>query len=196
MLGAMRQVLIVLAGIISIISVVPYFIDVVKHKTKPRIVSWFTWTVLTVIASAAAFSDQAYASAFLTLGGSIATASIVMVGLKYGDRNFERFDIACLAGAMAGLVLWLMFGSPEIAIIATLIIDFIGALPTLKHSWQKPQEETASAFIISSFAAFVSLFAVEQIGISNLSFPLYLFLMNAAIAATIVLRKRALKTGV
>jgi hypothetical protein len=189
----MRQVLIILAGIVSVLSVVPYFIDVVRRKTKPRIVTWFVWSVLTAIATAAAFADHAYASAVLTLAGSIATASIVVVGLRYGDRHFEKIDIFCLVGAVAGLVLWLVFGSPEIAIIATVAVDFIGSVPTLWHSWKAPSEETASTFFLSSFAAFLSLLAVERVSVTNLTFPLYLFLMNSVIGLLITVRQKAHK---
>jgi hypothetical protein len=186
----MREILIIAGGAISVLGVLPYLRDVIRGKTKPRVVSWLTWTVLTAIATGAALSDKAYASGILTLAGTLATGSVVLAGLKYGDKKFERFDIFCLTGALVGLVLWLTFGSPEIAIIATVTIDFIGAMPTLRHSWQKPHEETEQAFIISSFAAFLSLLAVEHISITNLAFPLYLTLMNATIASVVVTRKR------
>jgi hypothetical protein len=189
----MREFLIISGGVISVLSVLPYLRDVIRGKTKPRVVSWFTWTVLTAIATGAALSDKAYASGILTLAGTIATGTVVIVGLKYGDRRFERFDIYCLVGAFTGLLAWQLLDSPEIAILATVTIDFVGALPTLRHAWKKPLEETEQAFIISSFAALLSLLAVEQISITNLAFPLYLTLMNAAIASVVVTRKRVNK---
>lgn len=189
----MREFLIIAGGGLSVLSVLPYLRDVMRGKTKPRVVSWLTWTVLTAIATAAALSDKAYASGILTLAGTFATGSVVVAGLKYGDKRFERFDVYCLLGAFVGLVLWLLFGSPEIAIVATVSIDFIGALPTLRHSWQKPHEETETAFIFSSFAAFLTLLAVKEVSITNLTFPLYLTAMNGLIASTIVTRKRKVK---
>ena len=187
----MRELLIIAGGAISVLGVLPYLRDVIRGKTKPRVVSWLTWTVLTAIATAAALSDKAYASGILTLAGTLATGSVVLAGLKYGDKHFERFDVACLVGAFVGLALWLIFGSPEIAIIATVSIDFVGAMPTLRHGWQKPNEETELAFIVSSFAAFLSLLAVDNYSVTNLAFPLYLTLMNGLIATVVVMRKKS-----
>lgn len=187
----MRELFIISGGAISVLGVLPYLRDVIRGKTKPRVVSWLTWTVLTAIATAAALSDKAYASGILTLAGTLATGSVVLAGLKYGDKHFERFDVACLVGAFVGLALWLIFGSPEIAIIATVSIDFVGAMPTLRHGWQKPNEETELAFIVSSFAAFLSLLAVDNYSVTNLAFPLYLTLMNGLIATVVVMRKKS-----
>ena len=190
----MRELLIIAGGVISVLGVLPYLRDVIHGKTKPRVVSWLTWTVLTAIATAAALSDKAYASGILTLAGTLATGSVVLAGLKYGDKHFERFDVACLIGAFVGLASWLIFGSPEIAIIATVSIDFVGAMPTLRHGWQKPHEETELAFIVSSFAAFLSLLAVDTYSVTNLAFPLYLTLMNGLIATVVVMRKKSKKS--
>lgn len=107
--------------------------------------------MLTAIASAASFADHQYASAVLTLCATIETAVIAVLGLiKSGDRTLEKFDIYCLGGAIVGLVLWLVFNSPAIAVGASVAIDLVGALPTIRHTWQKPYEETWLTFLLGS----------------------------------------------
>jgi len=181
----MRTTFIVISSILAIINILPYVRDVIKRKTKPRIVSWFNWSLLTGIASAASFSDHQYASAILTLFGCLETLTIVILGLRYGDRKFEAFDLFCQVGALVGIILWVVFNSPSIAIIATITIDFIATLPTLKHSWVKPGEETAITFFLGSLAAVFTLMAAKDHMITAIAFPIYLVVTNFLISAII-----------
>jgi hypothetical protein len=45
-----------------------------------------------------------------------------------------------------GLVLWQVLDIPGIAVVAACVIDFIGLVPTLVHSWRAPQEETGLTY--------------------------------------------------
>lgn len=170
--------------------------DVYRRKTKPRIVSWLNWSILTAIASAASFSDHQYASAILTLLASVETLSVVILGWRYGDRRIASFDIGCQIAAAVGLVLWLIFNSPSIAIIATISIDLIAGLPTLKHAWEKPHEETAITFFLGSLAAFFTVLAAQNHKITALAFPLYLVVINFVISSVIYSRGRGIPKGV
>ena len=156
----MTLTLIILSAILTFIGVVPYTLDILKGKTKPRVVTWFVWSVLTGIAAVASYVDHQYPAAILSFMAMMGTAMIVVLGYRNGDRRFERVDFLCLGGAGVGLVLWWYFNSPAIAIIASIMIDFIGAVPTLIHSWKKPHEETWIVFLLSFLGALCTV-AVE-----------------------------------
>ncbi len=185
----LTTVLVTASAVLTIASIIPYLIDITRHKTKPRIVSWFNWTLLTGIAGAAALADKQYPAAALSFAAALETASVVILGLKYGDRKFDITDVLCQIGAIAGLVLWIVFNSPAIAVIASVGIDFTAGIPTLKHAWQKPQEETAIAFVICSFAAALTLLAVREVSLTALTYPLYILGINVAMSAILLLRK-------
>jgi uncharacterized membrane protein YsdA (DUF1294 family) len=185
----MKAVFIAISSILATIAILPYVRDVCRKKTKPRIVSWVTWSLLFAIASAASFSDRQYASAILTLLDSIGTMTIVILGWRFGDKKTEPFDIGCQIAAMVGLILWLIFNSPAIAIIATISIDFIASLPTLKHSWKKPYEETAITFLLGGIAGVFTLMAVNNHKITAVAFPIYLVTINFLISTIIYSRK-------
>ena len=186
----MQNLLIFAGSSLTVIGTFPYLINVVKRKTKPRIVSWFTWTLLTAIASAASFAEGDVPSGVLTLVSCLITLSVVILGFKYGDRKFEMFDIVAQVSALAGLSLWFYFNNPLIALVASVTIDLIGGLPTLKHSWQKPNEETASAFGFGAVGAFLVLLSVGEITFSGLLFPVYLTVMNTIFFVVIVSRRK------
>jgi uncharacterized membrane protein HdeD (DUF308 family) len=94
----MREVLAVAAGILALVAGVPYVIDIVRGKTKPNIVSWSVWTLLTAVATAAAFAAHQPRTAFLTLGDTAATLVTVILGLKYGIAKFSWIDGVCMGG--------------------------------------------------------------------------------------------------
>lgn len=178
--------LIVLSSILTVASAVPYIIEIIKGKTKPRVVSWFTWSVLTAIACVASFADGQYAGGILLLFATIETVSIVILGLWYGDRKFGRFDVICQLGAVVGLVLWLLFNSPEIAIIATISIDLIGALPSIKHSWQKPHEETWLTFALAGLGGVCTVLAATDWKVTAVGYPIYIAVVNVVFTLIIL----------
>jgi len=183
----MRNLLITLSAIVTIGGAVPYILAIIRGTTKPRVVSWFTWTLLTGIAAAASLSDHQYAAGILSLSATFEVGLIVILGLKHGDRKFDKTDIICQAAALVGLALWLVFNSPGIAVLASMVIDFIGCIPTIKHSWQKPHEETWFTFALSSLGGGLALLAVRSWALTAIGYPLYIFVINIFMMLFIVL---------
>jgi hypothetical protein len=185
----MKNALAIIGGLIAALSTLPYLIDIVRRKTKPNIVTWFTWTLLTGIATAAVFASHEPRAAILTLGSSICTGLVVILGLKYGIAKMSLFDGLCQLGAIIGLALWLIFNSPAVAIAFSLAIDFIVMLPTLRHSWLHPQEETWQTFIIGIIAALFILASLSDYNFASLAFPVYLMLADLLVASVIIYRR-------
>jgi hypothetical protein len=186
----MKNALAIIGGLIAAFSTVPYLIDIVRRKSKPNIVTWTTWTLLTAIATAAAFASHEPRTAILTLGSTICTGAVVILGIKYGIAKMSLFDGLCQAGAIAGLILWLLFNSPTITIAFSLSIDFIVMLPTLRHAWNKPQEETWQTFFIGVVSSIFTLASLSRFTFASLAFPIYLMLANSLIVATIINRRK------
>lgn len=178
-------------SVVSLVgSVVPYIIDVLRGKTKPNIVTWITWTLLTLVATIAEIAAGEYVTATVTAASALSTLSVVILGLKYGHAKYSRFDAACQTGVLFGFVLWYIFDSPLAAVWMALSIDFVGALPTIRHSWLQPHEETWVTFAISSFGALFAILALGNYNLVNLSYPLYLLIMDTVIAGVIIYRQK------
>lgn len=184
----MNIIFIVLSSILTLASALPYIRDTIKGQTKPRIVSWITWSLLTGISAAAAFTDHQLATGILLSLATVETLAIALLGWKHGDRALARFDIVCLGGVLVGLVLWLIFSSPKIAIVASIAIDLVGALPTLKHAWQKPHEETWLAFFLAAVGAAFTLLATSKWTVTALAYPLYILVINTLQTGIIMAR--------
>ncbi len=186
----MRDLLAIIGACLAAYSLVPYIVDIVKKRTKPNIVSWFTWTVLSSIATAAAFVAHEPKTAGLALAYAVMTVLVVALSLKYGKAKFTLFDGFCQLGAVAGLVLWLIFNSPTIALVAVVVIDFIGVLPTLRHSWADPAEETWQSFAIGTIAEILILISLTSFNINSLLYPAYLVLADGGVAFVVIYRRK------
>jgi len=186
----MREALAIIGALVAMFSTVPYLIDIVRGKTKPNIVTWLTWTLLTGISGSAALAGGEKKTALFLLGTTLCTAAVVVLGLKYGIAEFSRFDIVCQISALLGLVLWLVFNSPVIGIVVPLLIDLIGALPTVRHAWLKPGEETWQSFAIGIIAPALTIASLTRFNIISLAFPLYLLLSDLILSAIIIGRRK------
>jgi|SRR5580700_7066469 hypothetical protein len=182
----MRTALIVLSSIFTIAATLPYMVEIVRGVAKPRIASWFTWTAIQAIGAAASFTDHQIPAAVYTLFCSLECAAIVVLGLKHGDRKFERLDIICLAGALIGLVALALLKSPSIAVVVSVITDFLGAIPTVKHAWLQPREETWSTYALFGIGSAITLFIANFHVLTAITYPLYLLLFDT-LATTLIL---------
>src|SRR6476659_4098014 len=190
----MRTLLSVLGSLIAVAGTVPYIIETIRGNTKPRIVTWLTWALLTGIAGAASMSAGQLGAAVFALLGTVATSSVVVAGLRYGDRSFTRLDLACLAGVLLGLVLWLSLDNPIFAIWTAILIDFVGLVPTLVHAWKQPMAETASAFVCVGVGGLITSAAIASGGsfsVAALGYPLYAAVSMATVASIIVIRRKS-----
>jgi D-alanyl-lipoteichoic acid acyltransferase DltB (MBOAT superfamily) len=187
-----KEFLAIFAAALAAVSTFPYLVDIVRRKTKPNIVTWLTWTILTLISGLAALAAGEPRAALLLFGSTICTGAVVVLGLKFGIAKFSLFDTLCWIGAGLGLLFWLIFNSPTIGIVVPVIIDFVGMMPTLRHSYLKPDEETWQTFLIGIIAPILTIMSLNDFNINNLAYPLYLLLANTAIVATVVTRRRQL----
>jgi uncharacterized protein YegP (UPF0339 family)/Ca2+/Na+ antiporter len=173
-----------------------HIVDTIRGNTKPRIVTWLTWALLTGVAGAASLSAGQLGGAVFALLGTVATSAVVVAGLRFGDRSFTRLDLACLAGVLLGLLLWLSLDNPIFAVWAAILIDFVGLVPTLVHAWKQPAAETASAFVCVGVGGLITSSAIASGGsfaVVGLGYPLYAAVSMGSVAAIIVIRRKSMK---
>lgn len=187
----MKDLFLALAVIITISSVLPYARDILRGTTKPNIVSWITWTLLTGIATAAEIAGHEYVTAIFTGAAVVETAIIVLLGLKHGFVKYTTFDVVCQISAVAGIILWQLFNSPTIGVIASVTIDFIGAMPTIRHSWNKPHEETWSTYALAGLGGAFAILSLTNYNWTSLTYAVYIVIINIIFSSIIVSRSKS-----
>ena len=184
----MHDILAIAAAIIAVVAAVPYIRDTVKGKTRPNVVTWFTWTLLNIITAIAAFAGGATQTAIFASAVGFCTGLVVITGLRDGIKKYTAFDIACQLLAVVGIVLWRLTDSPELAIAFTITASFIGSLPTYRHAWQLPHEETWQFYALDGFSAVVAAASVAHADFVNLGYPIYIVLSDYSIMGVILTR--------
>jgi hypothetical protein len=182
----MKTALLVASVVITLLASATYVRDILKGTTKPNLVSWLTWTLLTGVATIAEFAAGEWVTGIFTLSAVIETAVIVVLGLKYGYAKYSPFDIFCQIGALVGFILWWLFNSPTVAIVSAVFIDLIGALPTIRHSWIAPYEETWAEYALASVGGILAIGALSFYNLAALAYPIYIVIINIVFTTVIL----------
>lgn len=186
----MKTVFLALSVILMLWSIVPYARDILRGTTKPNIVTWSTWTLLSGIAAAAQLAAHENIAAIFTIAATIETGVIVLLGLRHGYVKYTRFDVICQIAAVVGIILWQVFDSPLIGVAGAVAIDFVGALPTLRHAWQRPWEETPSSFALAALGGLCAVAALTTYTWVSMTYAVYIALIDGTIFTTILVRGR------
>lgn len=190
---ALAPILITISSILTVVSIFPYLVNVIKRKTKPRVVTWFTWGLLTGISCVAAIVEGQLATAIMLGLSAISSFAIMALGWEFGDKKFEKIDIFCLTAALIGIVLWRLLDSPSVAVLVMIATDFIGGVPTTIHAWKKPLQETWQTFFLGLIGAICTLIVLKNWQITSFAFPLFIALNSLNVTLIILLRRRYLK---
>jgi hypothetical protein len=187
----MKNLILVIAGIIDLLANVPYIKDTFKGKTKPNTASWSTWTLINGITIFAALNaGGATNTVILGITYFLATLSILLISLFKGTRKYTLFDGVCQILAIIGVIIWQISGNPNTALLFVIISGEVAAVPTFRHAYNDPNEETLSSFVIASLVAIVFVVLAPTISFASLAVPIDLVIGNGIIAMIIYLRRK------
>lgn len=187
-----RQLLSLIAIVLTVVGVIPYIFDILRHKTKPHGFTWLVFATVTGIAFFAQYSDRGGAGSWPTGFTAFACLLIAILSVKYGERGITRFDWCCLSLSLLAVPLWQLTATPLYSVILVSLIDVTGFLPTFRKSWHRPGQETLSAYNIGSLKFLLAIFALENYTLTTLLYPIVVILINSTFVVMCSLRKRAI----
>lgn len=182
-----------ISAILSILMVVPYIRDILLLKTKPERASWLIWTVLGFIAFFSQLAKGATDSLWLTGRQTLAVLIIVILSIKYGVGGLTKRDIRALIAAGIGLIIWYITKEAAWALLIVIAIDSVGTLLTAIKSYEDPESETLSTWILSGTSGIFGALAVGAFHPILLAYPLYIAIANYIIVTTMLLGRKKLK---
>ena len=178
------------AGFLSLIGFIPYLLTTLKGKTRPNRATWIIWTVVGIALLASYKEAGATDAIWVTVANVIAFGAVVGLSFKYGEGNWTPLDLGCLVSAGVGFFLWWFFDSPLPTLYISILVDLIGALPTLKKAYLDPEGEDRLTWFLFWMANTINLFAIEKAGFAMWAYPVYLFLISGAIMAILFMTRR------
>lgn len=188
----MLPILGVISGVLSVVTYIPYLRDIFRGKTKPERATWLIWSVLSGIAFFAQLAEGATHSLWLVGIQTVGVMVIFLLSIRFGVGGFVRRDIIALIAAAIGLLLWYYTSNAAIALFIAIAVDAIGASLTIIKAYQDPESETMSTWILSGTAGIFGALAVGSWDYVLLAFPVYVVLINYAVALAMMLGKRTI----
>ncbi len=152
-----------IAGVISFFAYLKYIISTFQGKTKPSRSTWWILSFVGAIIFVSSYSLGARESMWIQLSYVLGPLIIAIqsLSLKYGyGSRLLKIDKICLFGAIISIVLWIIFNSPMIAFLGSIIVDFIGLIPTIKKAYIDPKEEDPVAWGMEMVASIVNALAI------------------------------------
>lgn len=177
-----------LAGLLYVAGFAPYIASVIRGKSKPSKATWLIWSVLDIITLVGMMS-QGQVSATL-VAGTCGSLTVAILALRKGEAGWSKVDRLAIAGAIAGLALWALTRSANVAIIITLAVMMIGAVPTLKSAWADPAAENKVAWALYATGCLFGLLAITEWSVAGAAQALVFTLIDGSITAVVFLRRR------
>jgi VanZ family protein len=169
------------ALLLNFIGYIPYIKDIFCKKVKPHRITWGVWTILTTIAAFNQVSNEGGYSSLFFISTAFLVSFVFILSFRYGMGGASRIDRACLILALLLLVYWVTVHETRISTVIAVIIDAIGAIPTLIKTFRNPETETYIQWTLAGIAGFLTMLAVPRFDLILIIYPLYVVLMNGAI---------------
>ncbi len=178
-----EQAIGLIAGAIGFLAFVPYILEAIQRKTRPNRATWIIWAILGIIIAASYWASGARETVWAPAAYAVGITAVALISVKYGEGGWTALDIACLLGAGAGLIVWWLTSEPEFSLYLTIAIDAIGAIPTIRKSYERPESESRSSWLMFLAANTLNLFAIREWSAAIASYPVYVFLLDIVILA-------------
>jgi hypothetical protein len=191
-----REVIGIIAGIISLIATLPYIISILKRKTKPSRTTWSVWSILSIVIAINYIQVGGGSAVWVYIGYAFGVTVIGLLSFRYGEGGWTIMDKICLGGVMLSLIIWWYSGSALLSLFSILTVDIFGAIPTILKAYKKPEEEDKIAWALGFSANLLNLFAIQVWTFSLVIYPIYLFTMTGLVTLLTVLpRTKSVETA-
>lgn len=164
---------------------------VTKQKTRPSRSTFWIWTVVQAMMVGSYLATGETFAAGVGVAYAVTILAIAILSIWYGYSRWERLDSICILGMVVTVVLGLVFRSALVILIAAILVDAIGCIPTIKKVWEDPGSESRWAWMMTVVACVMNFGAVEHWGVESFLYLPYLLIVNSVITYGIWLSPKA-----
>lgn len=177
-----------LAIILTFYAYIPYLVGIFKGKTKPHLFTWLIWSTVTLIAVVVQVLEGGGMGAWPTIAAAITCFFVTLLAFKFGSKDIKKIDYIFLLASLSAIPLWLITNNPAYSAVLVTIIEIVAAFPTIRKSWNKPEEEVTSTYGINTFRYFLSILALATFSVSTVAYPIGMVFMNGLIFCILLIR--------
>lgn len=186
-----KNILSILAVILTFIGYVPYIRSIIQKKTKPHIYSWFVWTLDGFIIFGLQITHGAGPSSFVAFSAGLLALTVILLTIVHkGKSDITLTDTMFTILALLALGIWLIAKQPLLSAVLIMLVDVLGFVPTIRKSWWKPYSENATFYIVNSIRFCIALFALKEYSIITVLYPGIWFLGNVLFTGMLFSRRK------
>lgn len=189
----MKEIISLVAVVLTFVAYIPYYRDILKGKTHPHVYSWSLWGLLTVLLVALQIQGGAGPATWVTAAAGILCLGVVFLGLKRGKKDITKSDTTVAILSLIAIGFWLLVDQPVISVILVIIADLLAFIPTVRKAWHKPYTETLSLYVTNAIRFFLALAAVESYTFLSSAWIIAWATGNALFSVVLILRRRKIK---
>jgi hypothetical protein len=179
------------APIVSAIAFVPYLISIIKGKTRPSAASWWTWTILALVATLSSWAGGApWQVLLLPAWLFISQLCVAILSIKFGNNHWDFQNKAYLGGAIVSILIWIITGNPLLALGLIIISDLFASIPNFRHVSKNPGQEDKLAWSLGWLSGVCLVLAVKNWSFAESGWAIY-FILNMTIVLYFLYRKKS-----
>lgn len=188
-----KQILAIIAALLTLVAFIPYIQSILTGQTKPHIFTWIIWGLTTFIVFLAQLADQGGMGAWpIGLSGILTMSVALLAYVKKSDSSITRTDWAFFIAAISAIPFWYITTNPLSAVIILTTVDVIGFLPTIRKVYHKPHEDRIFMYVLMIIRNMVATLALEHYSLTTMLFPLVMIAAAILYIAIIIVRRRIL----
>lgn len=178
---------VILGALLSFLGGLSYLKDTLSGRVKPNKVTWLLWTIIPMIAFFAQIKQGVGIQALMTFMIGFVPLMIFIASFfnKKAEWKITKLDIACGILSLFGVILWAITRTGDIAILFSIIADFLAGLPTFIKSFKAPETESYLVYLMGIISAGLTLLTIDQWNLTYVGFPLYIFAANCLLVLLI-----------
>lgn len=178
--------------ILSFVLFIPYYIGIWKNETRPHLLTWITWFILTALGFVLSYSSGGGAGSFTFALQSVLCLSVAVYALFKKEKNIVRFDWAVFTCVIIILLFYIFTKNALLSVIFAATVDCLGYIPTFRKSYLLPHSEPSLTYILAFFSWLFSLFALSTTTAITLIYPVALVMINGIFVGFLFIRRKVL----
>jgi hypothetical protein len=181
----------IIAGVLSVAGMVPYFIGIKHGKVRPHL---FTW-LIQAVASAFMFfwlveAGAGVSGATSQIFDTVIYTVLTVVSLRFFKKLIRPVDIVFMAFAAAAIGVWIILHDQNVAIYLLLTGCVLSYLPTVRKTWKLPYSESIPREMFSIASRIFIILSVVDYNFTTLLASLIWLPFHLFMIAMMLIRRR------
>jgi uncharacterized membrane protein HdeD (DUF308 family) len=173
---------------------IPYYNGIRKKETKPHLLSWTTWFILTSLGFYISFTSGGGIGSFTFGFQALLYLTVIIYALLKKEKNIVSFDWLVFSCVLIILTFYFFTKDALLSVIFAASIDCLGYLPTFRKSYLQPSQEPPMTYFLGTLSWLFSIFALANYSTVTLIYPIALVIINGAFVSFLLIRRKIIKT--